>query len=112
MVLRPLGRNKTRVQCMLSINPQLNLPTTIVNLLTRKFGHMFFEVPSNPQSTIHNPQSTIHNPQSTIHRLYSSTSSTQTLNKRACNLEKAYVDRLDFELYATIRRSLEEAYPE
>jgi len=102
MVLRPLGRNKTRVQCMLSINPQLNLPTTIVNLLTRKFGHMFFEVPSNPQSTIHNPQSTIH----------SSTSSTQTLNKRACNLEKAYVDRLDFELYATIRRSLEEAYPE
>ena len=105
MVLRPLGRNKTRVQCMLSINPQLNLPTTIVNLLTRKFGHMFFEVPSNPQSTIHNPQST-------IHRLYSSTSSTQTLNKRACNLEKAYVDRLDFELYATIRRSLEEAYPE
>jgi hypothetical protein len=32
------------------------------------------------------------------------------LNKRACKLDKEYLERLNFELYAAMRESLERAF--
>eukprot|EP01094_Clydonella_sp_ATCC50884_P017553 TRINITY_DN3075_c0_g1_i1.p1 TRINITY_DN3075_c0_g1~~TRINITY_DN3075_c0_g1_i1.p1 ORF type:complete len:310 (+),score=113.75 TRINITY_DN3075_c0_g1_i1:93-1022(+) len=78
MHLVPHGRNKCTVECELSVNPQLNLPTSIVGLLCRKFAYMFFEM----------------------------------LSKRSVKLGKEYNDRVDKELYATIRDDLEKAFPE
>ena len=45
-------------------------------------------------------------PRTHIHTLRSP----QILGKRSCKLDKEYVERLDFELYAAIRASLEQAY--
>ena len=44
MYLKPHSQNSCTVECMLSINPQLNLPVAIVRLLCSKFAVIFFDV--------------------------------------------------------------------